>query len=167
MSENTVLRVAGMVPESVTDGPGLRLTLFLQGCPRSCPGCHNPQTQDPLGGYDLSPEDVLSALCRNPLLSGITFSGGEPFLQAAQLVPIARQCHQLGRNVITYSGWYFEELIAANRPDWNRLIAESDLLVDGPYLAEQRNTNLRFRGSENQRIVNVPLSLITRTVHVV
>ena len=159
---NDFLRVAGMVPESAVDGPGLRLTLFLQGCPHACPGCHNPQTHDPAGGYDLPPEDVLTAVRRNPLLSGITFSGGEPFLQAARLVPLARECHRLGLNVVTYSGWYFEELLEAQNPDWNRLLAETDWLVDGPYVAEHRSFDTPFRGSDNQRVLNVILSLITR-----
>lgn len=158
------LRVAGTVSDSIADGPGLRFVLFVQGCPRSCPGCHNPQTQCLDGGYDLSAEAILSQIRQNPLLSGITFSGGEPFLQAARLVPIARECHRLGLDVITYSGWTFEELLAADDPDWNALIAESDIIVDGPYRQELRSFSTRFRGSSNQRLVNVALSLLLLTV---
>lgn len=159
------LRIAGMIPESVSDGPGLRFVLFLQGCPRSCPGCHNPQTQDKNGGYDISINEIMAEIRKDPLVTGITLSGGEPFLQAGSLVPLLKECRTLGLDIITYSGWTFEQLIAANDPDWNALIAESDIIVDGPYIQEQRSFQIKFRGSKNQRLVNVPLSLLMLSVY--
>ena len=164
LEADAVLRIAGTNPESVVDGPGLRYVLFVQGCPRSCPGCHNPQTQCLNGGYFRKASEILDEIRCNPLLSGVTFSGGEPFLQAEQLVPIARECHRLGLDVMTYSGWTFEELVAANKPAWNQLIAESDVIVDGPYRQELRSLQTPYRGSSNQRLVNVPVSLLMLSV---
>lgn len=158
------IRVAGIINESIADGPGIRYVLFVQGCPHHCPGCHNPETQCLNGGYLLTASEILEQIRRSPLLSGVTFSGGEPFLQAEKLVPIARECHRLGLNVITYSGWTFEELVKANNPAWNCLIAESDVIVDGPYQQELRSYQSKFRGSSNQRLVNVSFSLLTGTV---
>ncbi|MDO4629606.1 MAG: anaerobic ribonucleoside-triphosphate reductase activating protein [Planctomycetia bacterium] len=158
------LRVAGTIRESVADGPGIRYVIFVQGCPRRCSGCHNPQTQCLNGGYLKSVEEILSEIRENPLLSGVTFSGGEPFLQARKLVPIARECHAMGLNIMTYTGWTFEELLDAHNPDWNKLIAESDVIVDGPYQEELRSLQTRFRGSSNQRLVDVAMSLLEHSV---
>lgn len=154
------LRVAGTVAESVADGPGIRYVIFVQGCPRSCPGCHNPQTQPLDGGTEMTAEEILGQIRRDPLISGVTFSGGEPFLQAEALAAIARECHQLGLSVMTYSGWTFEELVAGKNSAWNQLLAETDVLVDGPYRQELRSFSTKFRGSSNQRLVNVALSLL-------
>ncbi|MBQ2820332.1 MAG: radical SAM protein [Thermoguttaceae bacterium] len=158
------LRVAGIVGESVTDGPGIRFVLFVQGCPRRCPGCHNPQTQCLGGGTFMTAGEIMERIEKDPLISGITFSGGEPFLQAEKLVPIARECRRRGLNVMTYSGWTFEELLEKNDPAWNALIELSDIIVDGPYLQEFRSSLVKFRGSTNQRLVNVALSLKTHSV---
>ncbi|MDO5582408.1 MAG: anaerobic ribonucleoside-triphosphate reductase activating protein [Planctomycetia bacterium] len=165
MEESRKLRIAGTISESVADGPGLRFVVFLQGCPRSCPGCHNPQTQDMNGGYEITIGEILSEIRKDPLLTGITLSGGEPFLQASALVPFLKECRALGLDVITYTGWTFEQLTAANNPDWNALIAESDIVVDGPYIQEQRSLQIKFRGSKNQRMVDVSLSLLMLSVH--
>ncbi|MGN1274943.1 MAG: anaerobic ribonucleoside-triphosphate reductase activating protein [Thermoguttaceae bacterium] len=162
--EYSKLRVAGIVPESITDGPGIRFVLFLQGCPHHCPGCHNPETQCLEGGTFMTADEILDRIRNDPLISGVTFSGGEPFLQAGLLAPIARECHRLGLNVMTYTGWTFEELVSAKNPAWNRLIAESDVIVDGPYRQDLRSYDTKFRGSSNQRLVNVPLSLLMLSV---
>ena len=77
----TALRIAGTIGESIVDGPGIRYVVFTQGCPHGCPGCHNPQTHDPAGGFWAETDEILSVLAENPLLDGITLSGGEPFLQ--------------------------------------------------------------------------------------
>lgn len=162
--DETFIRVAGIVGESVTDGPGIRFVLFVQGCPRRCPGCHNPQTQCLNGGVLMNARDIMNQIARDPLVSGVTFSGGEPFLQAGKLLPIARECRRRGLNVMTYSGWTFEELLAQNDPAWNALIELSDVIVDGPYLQEYRSSSAKFRGSINQRLVNVALSLKTHSI---
>ena len=104
------LRISGIVEESIVDGPGLRYVVFTQGCPHHCPGCHNPQTHDFDGGEFRDTDDILRQFMENPLLSGITFSGGEPFVQAEPLCHLADAVHAAGKNVYAYSGYTCEEL---------------------------------------------------------
>ena len=153
------LKTAGWTNDSITDGPGIRFVIFTQGCPRSCPGCHNPQTQCVEGGTWTDTEQLLDRIRSNPLLDGVTFSGGEPFLQAKALVWFAREIHKLGLSVITYTGYTWEELENSNNPDWKELIQETDILVDGPYIEAERSLMIRFRGSKNQRLIDVRRTL--------
>lgn len=151
------LRIASIIDESIVDGPGLRLVVFCQGCPHHCPGCHNPETHDPAAGYWLDLESILERYRENPLLAGITFSGGEPFAQAESLALMARAIHDLGGDVITYTGFVYEDLKArplSDRPGVLELLAETDLLVDGPYRQSLRSLELAFRGSSNQRLLD-------------
>lgn len=155
-----MIRIAGIVPESTTDGPGVRFAIFTQGCPHRCPGCHNPHTHDPTGGYEIGIDEILDQIRQNPLLDGVTFSGGEPFLQAAKLVKIARECHEFAhenreRNltVMTYTGFLYENILAADNADWQALLRETDILVDGPFVQELATSMLPFRGSANQRMI--------------
>lgn len=149
------LRIADIIEDSIVDGPGLRLTVFVQGCYRNCPGCHNPQTHDPMGGEDTTAEDVLNRFKANPLLQGITFSGGEPFLQPRPLLWLARKIHKTGKSVISYSGYTLEELLKQGRKsrDILLLLGELDALIDGPFLQERRSLDLLYRGSSNQRYI--------------
>ncbi|MEF2920516.1 MAG: anaerobic ribonucleoside-triphosphate reductase activating protein [Acutalibacteraceae bacterium] len=155
------LRLAGVVRESIVDGPGIRLTVFTQGCPHNCEGCHNPQTHDFNGGYISNTENILKAIKENPMLQGVTFSGGEPFMQCKSLAELAKECHKLGLNIMVYTGYTFEKLINGfeeNR-QWKELLENTDILVDGPFILSQRSLMLHFRGSKNQRILDVPASL--------
>jgi anaerobic ribonucleoside-triphosphate reductase activating protein len=144
-----------VVEESIVDGPGLRYAVFTQGCPHLCPGCHNPQTHSLSGGRFLSVSSLLAAVRENPLLAGVTLSGGEPFLQPAPLCLLAEGVRALGRNVVVYSGYTLEELgdLAAASPPAARLLQLTDLLIDGPYVQALRDLDLPFRGSRNQRIL--------------
>ena len=151
------LRVAGKVEESVVDGPGLRFVLFVQGCPHACCGCHNPQTHDPAGGVLVDVAEVERAVRRNPLIEGVTLSGGEPFAQAGTLTTLASRLATQGYHLMAYTGFVFEELV--QRPLCRALLGHLDLLVDGPYVEHKRSPELRFRGSANQRVLDVPLSL--------
>lgn len=155
------LRIAGIEPESFVDGPGIRLTVFTQGCPHHCPGCHNPQTHDFEGGHYISREEILDMIEENPLLDGITFSGGEPFAQAAALVPLAREIKERGYNLIIYTGYTYERLVesAPEKPELLELLSFADMLVDGPFVLAKRSLELKFRGSTNQRLVDVQESL--------
>ncbi len=164
---STSLRIAGTIQESIADGPGIRFVIFVQGCPRRCPGCHNPQTQPLDGGYEITADEILHQIRTDPLLTGVTFSGGEPFLQAEKLIPIARECHKMGLHVMTYSGWTFEELYSVQNSSWKQLLAETDVLVDGPYREELRSFSTKFRGSSNQRLVDVALSILTLGIQTV
>ena len=156
------LRLAGTVPDSIVDGPGLRFVVFTQGCPHHCPGCHNSATWNPEGGYTTSAAEVLEEIRRRrDWLDGVTLSGGEPFRQAGALAELARECRALGLPVITYTGYTWEQLVdPLRRPaDADRLLRELDLLVDGPFLLARKSLTLRFRGSANQRVIDVPASL--------
>lgn len=150
------LRIAGLEEESIVDGPGLRLAVFVQGCTHNCPGCHNPQTHPLDGGRLMEAEEILRIFLADPLLSGITFSGGEPFLQPEPLVWLARKVHEAHKNVVAYSGYTCEELLEKGEKDPHvaELLEETDYLVDGPYVERLRDLELEFRGSSNQRFLD-------------
>lgn len=153
------IRIAGRVVDSIVDGPGMRYALFTQGCPRACPGCHNPQTHDPKGGFETTTEEILKEIDSNPLLDGVTFSGGDPFMQPKPLVELAKELKRRNLNVITYTGYRWEELVDANDPDWNALIQASDVIVDGPFVQSLHDWKLKYTGSSNQRIIDVKRTL--------
>jgi anaerobic ribonucleoside-triphosphate reductase activating protein len=153
------VRLAGITQESVSDGPGMRITVFFQGCEHHCPGCHNPQTWDRQGGVVYSLDEVLGLIKDSPLIKGITLSGGEPFLQAEAAAALACEFHDRGKDVWAYTGYLWENLLEQNDPAWKALIGACDVLVDGPFREGERNPGLFFRGSANQRIIDVPASL--------
>lgn len=159
MESEELLRLSGVVKESVVDGPGIRYTIFTQGCPHHCPGCHNPETHDPAGGFLCQDEKILEDLRQNPLLDGVTFSGGDPFFQAGKMARLGRKIRDMGYSIVCYTGYTFEQLFEKKDPDHMALLQVCDLLIDGPYLEEQRDLTLLFRGSKNQRILDVPASL--------
>ena len=155
------LRLAGVVKESIVDGPGFRYTVFVQGCPHHCPGCHNPQTHDFSGGFTAQTDQLLASILKNSLLRGVTFSGGEPFCQAHALAALAHDVHAHGLDVVCYTGYTFEQLLEGGNAEngWLDLLKETDVLIDGPFVLAQRNLLLKFRGSNNQRILDVKKSL--------
>ena len=153
------ISLSGVTGDSIVDGPGLRLTIFTQGCLHHCPGCHNPQTHDPEGGSWADTEDILAAAAENPLLDGITLSGGDPFLQPVPCLALAEGAHKIGLNVWTYTGYTWEALLEENDADKLALLKETDVLVDGPFLLAERSLELRFCGSRNQRLIAVKKSL--------
>ena len=147
------MRIAGIVNDSIVDGPGLRLAIFAQGCPHHCPGCHNPESHDFAGGSDMDTEKIIARMDANALLDGITLAGGEPFEQPDACRILADAAHARGLNVWAYSGYTFEQLCAV--PEKRRLLEACDVLVDGPFLLAERSLDLRFRGSKNQRVLKV------------
>ena len=155
------LRIAGIVPESVVDGPGIRFTVFTQGCRHNCKGCQNPQTHDFNGGYFVDTDDLFSEMIENPLIKGLTFSGGDPFEQPAPLADLAEKAHAAGKDIMTYTGYSFEQLLdkAKSDPATDALLHQTDILIDKPFILEQLNLELKFRGSDNQRVIDVPRSL--------
>ena len=155
------IRIAGLVNDSIVDGPGFRFTVFTQGCPHHCPGCHNPQTHDFAAGNDVDTEEIIAKFRKNPLLDGITLSGGEPFCQAEACTEIAKAAKESGLNVWCYSGYTFEELVSG-KEEWLLLLQEVDVLVDGRFELENRTLDCRFRGSRNQRLIDVPASLVEK-----
>jgi anaerobic ribonucleoside-triphosphate reductase activating protein len=146
---------ANCTQDSITDGPGLRMVVWAQGCFHNCAGCHNPGTHSLTGGFVAAVEDILVQFDANPLLAGVTLSGGDPFVQAQACAEIAKGVKERGKNVWTYTGYTLEQILNSGRPDWLELLKYTDVLVDGPYQEELRSLELTFRGSENQRVIKV------------
>ena len=152
------IRIAGIVKESIVDGPGLRYTVFVQGCPHRCPECHNPHTHPREGGNLYHHEELLADIARNPLLQGVTISGGEPLAQARELIPFAEGVRGMGKNLWIYTGYIWESLLHISE-DVRLLIETADILVDGSYIQSASAPGLIFRGSSNQRIIDAQTSL--------
>jgi len=153
-----MIELAGISGDSIVDGPGIRTTVFAQGCPHHCPGCHNPETWPFSGGTPMEEERILEIIRSNPLCRGVTFSGGEPFAQAEGFARLGRMLKEAGYEVASYSGYTFEQLLHGT-PAQKALLETLDVLIDGPYLQAERSLELNFRGSRNQRILRVPQSL--------
>jgi anaerobic ribonucleoside-triphosphate reductase activating protein len=145
------IRIAGLVPESFVDGDGIRFAIFMQGCLRNCEGCHNPETHALNGGRLVDTKEIISAIKKNPLLDGITLTGGEPFLQIEAADEIARTVKSFGLSVWCYTGFIFEELPTDAAP----LLENIDVLIDGEFIENLRDLELQFRGSRNQRIIDM------------
>ncbi len=152
-----VIRMCGIEPESIVDGPGFRYVIFVQGCPHHCKGCHNPESWDPKGGYDMNVREILDEIEARPNIKGVTFSGGEPFEQAAALLDIAKYLKVKGYSIMSYSGYTLEELEAKaeSEPAVGELLGLLDILVDGRYEEKLRNLTLVYCGSENQRVIDM------------
>ncbi|MDU4959847.1 MAG: anaerobic ribonucleoside-triphosphate reductase activating protein [Sporomusaceae bacterium] len=153
------IKVAGIIRESIVDGPGLRLVIFTQGCPHHCDGCHNPETHDPDGGKSMDSTELIAMVETARLIRGVTFSGGEPFLQAAALASIAAAAKRRGLDIVTYTGFLYEHLLTLADAGVKALLAQTDILVDGPFIKAERDLRLAFCGSRNQRLIDVPKSL--------
>ncbi|MBR3019985.1 MAG: anaerobic ribonucleoside-triphosphate reductase activating protein [Clostridia bacterium] len=150
------IQIAGTVNDSIVDGPGLRYAIFVQGCSHHCPGCQNPETHDPQGGHEEDTDNLIAKMKKNPLLSGITLSGGEPMEQPVPCLELARAAHENGLNVWCYTGYTWEELIEHNNSDRIALLNQVDVLVDGLFVMAQKSLELNYCGSKNQRLINVP-----------
>lgn len=149
----TQIRIAGIEDESIVDGPGIRMVVFTQGCNHNCEGCHNPESHSFYGGKLIDIEEILNMIKENPLLDGITLSGGEPFEQALECSILAKKVKKLGLNVITYTGYTFEEILG--NENFKELLLQTDTLIDGKFDIKQKSLMLKFRGSKNQRIIDV------------
>lgn len=157
------LKIAGFVNDSITDGPGLRFVIFTQGCPHKCDGCHNPQTHSFEAGNYVEIDDLFLMIEKNVLLTGVTFSGGEPVCQAKELIPLAKKIKANHLELAIYSGYTFEELIKMNNEYVNELLSFCDILVDGKFVKELKSLNFKFKGSANQRVIDLPKSLHQKT----
>jgi len=151
-----MIRYADIINESVVDGPGIRLVVFLQGCPRHCPGCHNEQLISVEGGRRLAAEDFAELILGrlSPLHRGITFSGGDPLMQAEELAEVVAliKTRRPAIDIWLYTGYVYEEV--AQLP----VMQYVDVLVDGPFIIAEKDLSLAFRGSGNQRIIDVTQS---------
>ena len=153
-----MLDLSGIVSDSIVDGPGIRTTIFSQGCPHHCPGCHNPETWAFGCGTQIPVEAVVEIVQSNPLCRGVTFSGGEPFAQAAAFAKLAALLKEKGYEVASYSGYTFEELLNGSE-EQKKLLQSIDVLIDGRFVLAQKSLEIAFRGSRNQRILDVKKSL--------
>ena len=153
-----MLNLSGIVSDSIVDGPGIRVTVFCQGCPHHCPGCHNPETWEFGCGTPMEEETILEIVRSNPLCRGVTFSGGEPFAQGEAFAKLAKLLKEHRYEVASYSGYTFEQLLHGT-PAQRELLKSIDVLIDGPFIQAQKSLELSFRGSRNQRILDIPKSL--------
>lgn len=155
MEKIETIRIAGIIRESIVDGPGIRFVIFCQGCPHGCIGCHNPESHDFAGGYDCSIDKILAEIDKNPLLKGVTFSGGEPMCKPSEFAYIAKEIKKRNLDVTCFTGYTYEKLLDMNDENINELLSLTDLLVDGPFVMEKKDLTLKFRGSQNQRIIDM------------
>ncbi len=153
-----MLELSGIVSDSIVDGPGIRTTIFSQGCPHHCPGCHNPETWAFGCGTRIPVEAVVEIVESNPLCRGVTFSGGEPFAQAEGFARLARVLKEKGYEIASYSGYTFEELLRGSEAQ-KELLRSIDILIDGRFILAQKSLEIAFRGSRNQRILDIKKSL--------
>jgi len=156
------MKIAGITYESLVDGPGIRVVLFVQGCEMACPNCHNPESWSKAGGREYTVREVIRMVKKTgpsrKRSRGITFSGGEPFLQAGDLAQVAFEAKRIGWDVTTYTGYTYEELAARDDTGVQALLNLTDYLIDGPYIHEKRDLDLKFRGSTNQRIIDMDIT---------
>lgn len=158
------IRLAGIAYESLANGPGLRRVLFSQGCNHNCRGCFNEDTHDFNGGTLKNMDELIGDIINNPMLKGVTFSGGDPLEQADKFAYIAKELKEKGLNIWCYTGYTFEYIIEnqSEHIGWSELLKYIDVLVDGPFEMDKKEDGLRFRGSKNQRIIDIPKSILNK-----
>ena len=155
LSTSDEIRLSGTINESIVDGPGIRYVIFTQGCLKRCFLCHNASTQPLDGGYIEKTDKIVKEFIKNPLIQGITISGGEPFLQAKACLYLVNKAHENNLDVYIYSGYKYEELFNSADLDIIRLLNEADYLIDGPFINDLKSYDLLFRGSSNQRLIDL------------
>ena len=161
------IRLAGIAYESLVNGPGIRRVFFSQGCNHNCKGCFNPETHDFLGGVEKNINELIEDVYKNPMIKGITFSGGDPFERAEEFAYMAKAFKEKNLNIWSYTGYTFEYIInnLDSRNGWEELINNLDVLIDGRYEEDKAVDGLKFRGSTNQRIIDVKKSLKENKVY--
>lgn len=163
--DKKVVKLSGMINESLVNGPGMRRVFFAQGCKHNCKGCFNPETHKFEGGQEVEIDKLVEDIKKNPLLKGVTFSGGDPLEQGEAFGKIAEEVKKMNKNVWCYTGYTFEEIINnLDKNGWDKLIKNLDVLVDGKFEEAKKEEGLKYRGSSNQRIIDVPKSLEAKKV---
>ena len=152
-----MLSIIDIVEDTMVDGPGFRTSVYCAGCPNACPGCHNPQTWDIKHGHQMTTSEIMTVIMADPF-ANVTFSGGDPMYQAEGFTELAQAIHaQSKKNIWCFTGYTFETLM--RMPKQRALLEELDVLVDGPFIEAQRDADFYFRGSRNQRLIDVKKSL--------
>lgn len=156
-AEEITLRILSIMEDTMVDGPGLRTSIYCAGCEHRCEGCHNPQSWDMDGGRRATIDEIMSVIVADPF-ANVTFTGGDPMFQPEAFAALAREIRRrTNKNIWCYTGFTFETLL--QDPIRRRLLEQVDVLVDGPFVKSLRDESLRFRGSSNQRIIDVQASL--------
>lgn len=155
------IKLAGLVADSIVDGPGFRFTIFTQGCPHNCEGCHNPETHDFNGGRYADCDKIIEKIKQNKLTAGVTFSGGEPFCQPMPCAYMAEKLKSMGYHLISFTGYTFEQLMKMSEKDEDikRFLGFLDIIIDGKFILAQRSLELKYKGSKNQRTIDVQESI--------
>ena len=157
--ENTILNIAGFNKNSITDGPGFRFVIFAQGCIHNCKGCHNPETH-PFGtGTNYTAAEIIAMIKKNPMIKGVTLSGGDPFCQPAPFAALAAELKKQGYEICAFTGYTYEQLTKDVTDDKYKLLENVDILIDGPFVESEKSMDLKFKGSRNQRTIDVAESL--------
>lgn len=153
-----MIQVLDIIEDTMVDGPGFRTSIYCAGCHHECPGCHNPQSWNPGGGHPMTTDEVMKIIVADPY-ANVTFSGGDPMYQAEGFTELARAIRsQTQKTIWCYTGFTFEAIVKI--PRYRQLLDEIDVLVDGPFVKSLRDEDLLFRGSSNQRLIDVPASLV-------
>lgn len=154
------MRVVDIVDGTSVDGPGLRTTIYFAGCNHHCPGCHNPHTWNFDAGIEMSRQEIIDRIVENDF--DVTFSGGDPMYQSSDILPLARQIKSLGKTIWCYTGFLFEEILSST--EMSSLLPYIDVVVDGQFIESLKDTDLIFRGSSNQRIIDVRATLASGNI---
>ena len=156
-NDGKLLRIAGIIKESIVDGPGIRFAIFCQGCPHDCEGCHNPSTHSFQDGEIVKISNILKYIDENPLIQGVTFSGGEPLCQVKPFLSLAKEVKNRNLHLLIYTGYTIEELEIRMKKEHEleELLRTADHLIEGRFVQKLRNLSLLYRGSSNQRIIDL------------
>lgn len=164
----TNIKIAGSVRHSSVNGPGVRYVLFFQGCPHHCRECQNPETWDPQAGQEIAVSDIVEEIRNTRYLDGVTFSGGDPMMQAEGLIELSKAVKDLDLSIWCYTGWTFEEILSGVAGEKAKeALSYIDVLVDGPFHIEEKTDSAIYRGSSNQRLVDLSKSLLYQKVSTV
>lgn len=158
------MKISGIVEESIVDGPGIRFTIFFQGCTHNCYKCHNPETHDINKGYEMSINDIISKIENTPYIDGVTLSGGDPLMQIDDCIELCKEIKKRYLEIIVYTGYTYEQLIKSNNPKYLELFNYIDYLVDGPFIYSLLDLSLKYKGSSNQRIIDIKNSLLSNQI---
>jgi anaerobic ribonucleoside-triphosphate reductase activating protein len=155
------IRLSGIAYESLVNGPGIRRVFFSQGCKHNCKGCFNPDTHDFNGGEERVIKDLIKDTLDNPMVKGVTFSGGDPFERAEEFSYMAKKFKKAGLNIWCYSGYTFEKIIEVSKENqgFKELINNIDVLIDGKFIEKEKDEEIKYRGSRNQRIIDIKTSI--------
>ena len=155
-----MVRLAGIKRHSLVNGPGVRYVVFFQGCPHACPGCQNPETWDPSKGNPVDVNALTKDILSDHYKDGVTLSGGDPLLQGEGLLELVKNLKAAGTNIWCYTGWTYEEVVNGKAGPYSKeALSYLDVLVDGPFVLKLLSRDCLFRGSTNQRLIDVPKSL--------